>query len=174
MAVIVVCQLGPTRALQAAGRSKRDGVLRNVTAQQVRVIVRTRPGARTTIKTKLRQRGNTIHADHPFINAFTATVDRASLSVLDADGAVESLSLDAPVSGVATAVTGTTSINTLLPTLGLPSGTLSGRGVGVCVIDSGLETVPTSTAGSAISATSRRRRRSLRTTIMVMARTSPA
>jgi serine protease AprX len=131
-----------------------------------RVIIRTRAGERFGIRRALAAHGDRIIADHESIDALTAEVHPEDLDTLAGRDGVVSVSTDAVVrakllggllGGLVNVVGGLVQVvgSILLPngadtegaavaprvlreTLGL-SGSLSGRGIGVAVIDSGLE-----------------------------------
>ena len=129
-----------------------------------RVIIRVRPGARAAMSDHLRAHGDRLLADHRAIDAFTAIVHADDLATLADSDAVLSISADAVVrptgllSGLGSLVGSllTTVGNVILPgggdtsgpavhpatlrsTLGIAGTPWTGRGVGVAVIDSGLE-----------------------------------
>ena len=149
--------------------SRLDATLREaLTAEQPvaeRVIIRVRPGRRLALEQQLVSRGNRVVTEHPSLEAITAVVRGEDLGPLaDADD-VLSISADAVVrpsnliGGLLGTVTGVVKVvaNVLLPngadTSGpaVPPSTLrarpsvspirswTGRGVGVAVVDSGLE-----------------------------------
>src|SRR5438045_2432382 len=123
-------------------RTKLDASLSHGVTGPVRVIIRTRPGTRAALRRRLRRHGDLIHGEHVSINALTATIHAEDFAVLDADDTIDDVSADAIVlsdADVDTAASLQTIQNTLRPTLGLPTGHLSGWGVGIAVIDSGLE-----------------------------------
>jgi serine protease AprX len=129
-----------------------------------RVIIRVRPGRRLALAQQLVSRGNRVVTEHPSLEAITAVVRGEDLGPLaDADD-VLSISADAVVrpsdliGGLLGTVTGVVKVvaNVLLPngadtsgpavqpstlraTLGIANSSWTGRGVGVAVVDSGLE-----------------------------------
>jgi serine protease AprX len=128
-----------------------------------RVIIRTRADARSAVRRALTAHGDRIVADHAEIDALTAVVHSDDLESLAAQDGVISVSTDAVVQakllggllGVVGALLNTVT-GILLPngadtsgaavapavlrsTLGVSSTSWTGRGVGVAVIDSGLE-----------------------------------
>jgi serine protease AprX len=127
-----------------------------------RVIIRTRAGERSAIRRALTAHGDRILADHESIDAFSAEVHPEDLDALVQQDGVVSVSTDAVVrakllGSVLGLVGGLVQVvgSILLPngadtdgaavaprvlrdTLGV-SGSLTGRGVGIAVIDSGLE-----------------------------------
>ncbi len=128
-----------------------------------RVIIRTRANARTAVRRALTAHGDRILAEHAEIDALTAVVHADDLESLAAQDGVVSVSTDAVVrakllggllglvGGVLNTVTGILLPNgadtsgaavapaLLRSTLGVSSTSWTGRGVGVAVIDSGLE-----------------------------------
>src|SRR5439155_13626977 len=140
-ALVATGRLTASSSQPSPKRTKLDVSLRQGVTGPVRVIIRTRPGARAALRKRLRHHGDVIHGEHASINALTATIHPEDLAVLDADNSIAAVSADAIVlSDAAGTAAGVQTIqNTLLPTLGLPSGRLSGWDVGIAVIDSGLE-----------------------------------
>jgi serine protease AprX len=133
-----------------------------------RVIIRVRPGTRPTFAESVTGRGGQIIQQHDSIDALTAVVSGDDLVRLADDDAVLSISADAIVrphsllgglvGGLLNVVTTTVNVVTdvLLPngadtsgaevppavlrqTLGVDNTTWAGRGIGVALIDSGLE-----------------------------------
>ena len=133
-----------------------------------RVIVRVRPEQRAAVRQSMQAHGDPILAEHDSIDAITAVVHRGDLAELADNDAILSVSSDAIVrphgllGGVVGGLLGlvgdvvTLAANVLLPngadtsgpivapallrqTLGVDGSTWAGRGVGVAVIDSGLE-----------------------------------
>jgi len=123
--------------------SKLDSALQHPPAGVIRVIITANAGQSDNVANRLRQRGRAISKRFSVINALSADVTADDLAFLQADSAVASVALDAVVasSGAAGAGGNNAGANasTLLPTLGLPAQGLTGKGVGVVVIDSGLE-----------------------------------
>jgi serine protease AprX len=139
--VVVVASVGAQARLgEAQSVTKLDKALQSAPAGLVRVIISTKEGETGNVATRLQQRGRAIRKQYSVIDAVVTEVWAADLAMLDADPAVTSISIDATVASAA--AVGTTAgypPDTLLPTLGLPLQGLTGRGVGVAVIDSGLE-----------------------------------
>jgi serine protease AprX len=131
--------------------------------QPQRVIIRVRPGSRESVRRALANHGDQIVADHSSIDAITATVHGEDIPELTANESILAVSSDAIVradgllGGVFNLLGGLLRVvgTVLLPggadtsgppvppavlrsTLGLSS-TWTGRGVGVAVLDSGLE-----------------------------------
>jgi serine protease AprX len=146
---------GISRPVQAAGadssakkHSKLDLELQRLRRTQhdghVRVIVTPRPGRHDAAVNKHRTHGDAILAEHTIIDAFSATVDADELSALETDPDVARVSADALVTSDATVDQLSGAATTpLLETLGLDGDSgddaPSGKGVGIAVIDSGLE-----------------------------------
>jgi serine protease AprX len=121
--------------LQRVRRTHRDG--------RVRVIVTPVPGHHDAAVNKHRTHGDAILSEHTIVDAFSAEVDADDLDRLEADPDVANVSVDAVVTSDAAADSVSEAIpSALLGTLGL-DGTQdtgpSGKGVGIAVIDSGLE-----------------------------------
>jgi serine protease AprX len=139
-------------------------VLDETAPKPQRVIIRVRPGSRLTLRESLRAHGDQILAEHHSLDALTAVVHGEDLGELADKDFVLSVSSDAIVrphgllggllglvGGVVDAFGtvllssgGDTSGPTVQPavlrqTLGVDNYTWTGRGVGVAVIDSGLE-----------------------------------
>src|SRR5438874_1171152 len=132
-----------------------------------RVIIRVRPDARAAVRRSLAAHGDAVLAEHESIDAITAVVGADELEALASDDAVVGISQDAVVrphgllglvGGVVGGVVNVVGnvVGILLPngadtsgpvvapavlrqTLGVDSTSWAGRGVGVAVIDSGLE-----------------------------------
>jgi serine protease AprX len=120
--------------------SKRDAALQQPPSGLVRVIVTTKSGQTGAVEARLQQRGRAIHKHFSIINSLSAELTADDLAVLDTDPAVASVALDAAVASSAAGGPATpASSSTLLATLGLPVQGLTGKGVGVVVIDSGLD-----------------------------------
>jgi serine protease AprX len=133
-----------------------------------RVIIRVRPGSRTALKNSVAGRGGQVLQEHESIDALTAVVSGDDLATLANSDSVLSISADAIVrphsllgglvGGLLNVVTSVVQVvgDVLLPngadtsgvavpptvlrqTLGVDNNTWAGRGVGVALIDSGLE-----------------------------------
>jgi serine protease AprX len=131
--------IGSTGARADNGRPKLDAALQRATAGAIRVIATTHPGATDAVSERLRGRGRGVRT-HALINAVTTEIPVGELPLLEGDPEVAHVSLDATVisTGVAGA-TNTPAPNSLLATLGLPLEGRTGRGVGVAVVDSGVQ-----------------------------------
>jgi serine protease AprX len=151
---------------QASGHSsKLDRVLREVAASPSptaqRVIIQTRSAAeRAALKKALLAHGDLVEAEHPSLNALTAVVHGQDLAALAADPAAAVISSDSDVS-----VTGVTPVKqtlaagarkeahaiqkmfetgralpgSLRETLGADRVPYTGAGIGVAIIDSGID-----------------------------------
>ena len=107
----------------------------NGSDQQQRVIVHLKAGARAGFVQRMKSRGNQLRGEHPFLEDVTIEIPRRGLQSLEDDDDIESISIDAPITPHASvAPTGAV----LRGTLGLVSGSPTGSGVGVAVIDSGI------------------------------------
>ena len=144
-AVVVACLAlwaASDAAVGAAGGppgGKLDAALRAASTGTVRVIVRTEHGGVSDVADRLRGRGRAVLKTHTIIEAITADVPVEDLSLLESDPMVANVSLDAAVRGSADSGSADSTANPLLATLGLPYGRLTGKGVGVAVIDSGVD-----------------------------------
>jgi len=120
---------------------KRDTALDRRIIGSIRVIVRTRPGKTDAVSNTLVRRGRPVFGKHPIIHAVTASVTDSDLAVLDANPNVLSISIDAPliVDPAGRAAAPAQAASTLLATLGVPLHGANGRGVGIGVIDSGVD-----------------------------------
>ena len=135
-------------------QQKLDRVLRKAlqkgerTAQ--RVIIRTKKGRTGTVAELLQQHGDAVTSGHGLVDALTAVVHAEDLIGLEQHADVESISIDAIVTAGSSlelkALGLSIGINTVGPeenilaaTLGLEQVEEDGNGVGIAVIDSGLE-----------------------------------
>jgi serine protease AprX len=137
------------------------------TASTVRVIVKAEDGKFADMRSRVLGKGNGVSAEHQFIGAVTAQLKKADIASLEAESSVAHISLDHVVRSTAAPAAGGPpggsppgggppgggppgggppgSANKpidecLLTTLGLSDSSLTGRGVGVAVLDSGLQT----------------------------------
>ncbi|MDP2318416.1 MAG: S8 family serine peptidase [Acidobacteriota bacterium] len=153
-ALVVAAVMLSASAVDAQPRSKKlDRVLNEVVAANAagkqRVIVRLKAGAGARARQQLKALGVTPEAEHPLIDAVSVEVDTRTLKALEASDAFETISFDAEVTAHARkgllkkllqAVQKSyteQSLSTLRGTLGL-TGSETGRGVGVALIDSGI------------------------------------
>jgi serine protease AprX len=144
--VLGVIALGETTGAARAPRaSKLDRLLQRGVSGDVRVIIRTRTNGTASLRARLKRR---VLKEHTVIGALSVMVHGDELAALEQDDSVLSVSMDLPVAGGATAAAAATAAPpaTLLASLGLPSSGLTGKGVGVAIIDSGL--VPGSDFGA--------------------------
>jgi len=131
-----------TSATKIAGphQSKLDRILQQgirsgvSPESNIRVIIRARSGRGAALRTRLSQH---VLKEHPFIGAMTARVRVGDLSVLESDSDVLSVSLDIDVAGGSSTAAGAAALSAAA-SLNLPAG-LTGRGVGVVTIDSGVD-----------------------------------
>jgi serine protease AprX len=122
----------------------------------VRVIVEAVPGKFATMRAKVGATGKPIAADHKFINALSVKLPKSDISKLTSEPTVARISLDHVVRSTAAppATPGQPSTppnpptlpavgkpidDVMLTTLGLTNSSVTGKGVGVAVIDSGLQ-----------------------------------
>ena len=126
----------------AEERSKLDKVLQEAirqAPQPQRVIVRTQPGTRHAVRAALQQHGDIVLAEHPSLEALTVTVHGEDLVALQANPNVVSVSVDAEVTSFAATPVARTRTDALRATLGIERVAYSGAGIGVAVVDSGIE-----------------------------------
>ena len=103
-----------------------------------RLIVRAKPGQEAKLRQMLEQRGDTIVAEHPSIRAVTVLVHNG-LETLADELSIETVSSDALVRAFAApSPTSSPEVNVLRATLGLTAASVTGAGVGVAIIDSGI------------------------------------
>ena len=115
----------------------RQNLKSGVSVQQV--IVRAVPGQEATVRNLLSSTAKLV-AEHPLIGAYTAEMDAATLQELVASDSVAGASLDAVVQALGHTAGASKSAlpYTLRATLGLDDGSVTGDGVGVAIIDSGI------------------------------------
>src|SRR5580765_3056580 len=137
---IVLAAVGANAIASASQpeKSKLDAALQGLQAGVVRVIIQTTHGQTSNVAERVRSRGRQVLKQFTLVDALTAEVGADDLEALQADAAVTDVSIDAVVAstGVGDASLGPSV--TALSTLGLPLQGLTGKGVGVAVIDSGL------------------------------------
>ena len=162
LALILLAGFGPSTAL--AQRHKLDDELQRLTATasgggSVRVIVTSQPGRGRDAATRMTERGNRLRS-RPAADVIVADVRRDDLAGLAMDPSIARVSIDAEVSpfggpeaapasdrGAGTRVRQERrsprpehfTTNVLRSTLGLTDVTYTGAGVGVAIIDSGIE-----------------------------------
>src|SRR5438552_1391124 len=117
-------------------------ISRNVTSS-LDVIIRVAPGGQSVVGGKLASKGRAVTGEQASINAFSATIYAADLADLDDDPLVTSLSLNAVVRAHQTlsnpdAIVALNSVRAMVGT----TTAVTGKGVGVAVIDSGLQDRP--------------------------------
>src|SRR6185503_8567653 len=109
---------------------------------RTRVSVRLREGSGASVRELLRRTKSKLRYDHDSISALTTELRLEDLDAIADLDEVESVSIDAPVAATATVIPSTTGTG-LRSTLGVSSNTtLTGRGIGVAVIDSGISPLP--------------------------------
>jgi serine protease AprX len=144
--------LGSGSVAAAAGGNhtgKVDPAVRRVVANPteqatVRVIIKARGAATDALNSLLRKHGAVI-AEHGAILSVSAEVHRDALAALAVANEVVHISLDASVRAATIpylAAPAADSADHLLQTLGIRSSSRAGRGVGVAVIDSGIQAGP--------------------------------
>jgi serine protease AprX len=128
-------------------RAKLDRAVAKAAASETSaqpVIVRVRPGARSTVRQLLTEGGARITSEHPSIDGLVADIPAAALEDLARNDDVMSISSDAVVTAsqrFGRAAPGRWSDGTagfLRSTLGLDEHSPTGSGVGVALIDSGV------------------------------------
>ena len=110
--------------------------------ETLQVIITSARGRRSAALEKRRAHGDVIGAEYAVVEAFAATIHAEDLQALEHDSDVDHVSTDALVTSDAADAAGVVEPSTLLETLGLDAvGTHgpTGKGVGIAVIDSGLE-----------------------------------
>ena len=116
---------------------------------EIPVIVRTTPGSTDPVVDKVKKSKKLI-GDYSLISGFAISLLANDIADLAADPTVLSISPDAPIFAAAdqrrTVATVSAElavqpqvVSPLLGTLGLPSGGFTGKGVGVAIVDSGIE-----------------------------------
>ncbi len=137
-----------------AQRSKLDDHLRRLSAskaassQKVNVILRMRPERLAGALQRLPHRSK-LKASYSLVDAVAVEIRRDQLTALAADPDVDGVSLDAPVASFAvgdfTSIASSTSVtrsdtdSLLRNTLGVTGLAYSGAGIGVAIIDSGIQ-----------------------------------
>src|SRR5215475_8362119 len=120
--------------------SKLDAALQVSPPGLVRVIVRTNPGQSAKVADNLRKQGRPVFKQYSIIDAVATEVTAGDLTALQNDPSVAGISIDAAIaSTTAPGSSSTPDANTLLSTLRLPLASGSGKGVGIAVIDSGVD-----------------------------------
>jgi len=110
--------------------------------ETLRVIITSPRGRGPAALEKRRAHGDVIGSEYAVVDAFSATIHAEDLEALENDTDVAHVSTDAVVTSDAADSSGAVEPSTLLETLGLDAvGTEgpTGKGVGIAVIDSGLE-----------------------------------
>ena len=156
-AAVARCPPGASRGrpLQGGGAAHgakvdsaiRDWHDRGEGKDRQRVIIRVKRGQRSAVDRALKAGGLDVKAHHSLIDAITVEIPRSALRGLRHNPNVETISLDAQTTSFQTvAPTG----QTVRSTLGVPSRSAKGTGVGVAVVDSGI--AASSVFGSRIAA----------------------
>jgi serine protease AprX len=110
----------------------------------VRVIVKRHGGETAALTSRLQTHGARIVAEHALVASVSAELDRDALAALAADPGIAHVSLDATVRAAAVVDRSDTGLvsDALLQTLGVSAPRGAGLGVGVAVIDSGVQVGP--------------------------------
>jgi serine protease AprX len=132
----------------AQRRDKFDRALREAVAkggkERRRVIVRYRSADAESVERSLKSRGSNVRRRHRGARAMTAEIHARDLAALAADPNIEGFSDDAIVRADASFVSSllpALSLNSVRQTLGLGSLNTTGKGVGIAVIDSGIDSL---------------------------------
>src|ERR1051326_2962661 len=128
----------------AADRRKLDRGVRDVlqsgTTAPQSVIIRVQSGQVAAAKALLASLGDAVETEHPNISALSARVNVNDLDALTNQGLVLSVSINARVTGFANPNnTQTTAVSVLRATQGLTATSPTGKGIGVAIIDSGIQ-----------------------------------
>jgi serine protease AprX len=130
----------------AAGEGKVDPELRRRrderAAATARVIITPHAGRGSRVRARLPQRGMRLEAGRALEASMVVDVPLEALAAIEADADIARVSLDAPVRAVGVAARAAALDTSLLATLGVTAAASAGRGVGVAVIDSGVQTGP--------------------------------
>jgi serine protease AprX len=108
----------------------------------VQIIIRTKPGAAPNVRAHVERHGTLVRGVHPLMGVLTATVHGGDLDALAAEEGVEHISLDSVVRGLAdppSHVETRSASAGLRASLGLPFQQITGNGVGVALLDSGVQ-----------------------------------
>src|SRR6266511_2032059 len=128
----VIAAVAMLQAAPAIAKAKLDRQIEQTVATgaggTVEVIVHPKAGYTDSVCGALDSRGQ-LRARHQLIGSCTAEVTIADLAALANDPAVDSISSNARVQAHQIAVAPTTTLNVTRTTLGITSGTFTGRGV---------------------------------------------
>jgi serine protease AprX len=109
----------------------------------VRVIIHASTGSIAPVRAHIEATGNVVAAEHQFVGALTANLRAQTIRDIEADPFVDHISLDAVVRATAAPPVRSGPIDEpLLSTLGLTNRSVMGTGVGVAVLDSGVQATP--------------------------------
>jgi hypothetical protein len=125
------------RLHRAIDRSTRDGSRKDAEENAEDVIIQFTGNARAPWAAALRKHGDRVHGEHAMLNAVSARVHADDLQSLAEGPDVASISIDAPVGAQAVEEAQATP-ELVRETLGLTPD-WDGHGIGVAVIDSGIE-----------------------------------
>src|SRR5678816_2290454 len=143
----VLAALGP-QSVFAANNSQHKldrALLAAVQAKSVKpqpVIIRAKAGQLEAVRTWLKAHGDIVESEHPALNALSTKATADHLAQLADLLETDTLSYNAPVTGFAAktpAPTGPPALTALRSTLGLTSTSPTGKGIGVAIIDTGVE-----------------------------------
>ena len=140
-AALALWLLTPSAAGASSGPGKIDRALQSASSSDTpkQVIIRTKPGAKSSVKHKLARRGMAA-SEMRLISALGARLDASEVQALAADPDVESVSIDAVVTASASGDVDMTSASGLKTSLGIGDW-FSGSSVTVAVIDSGVQSM---------------------------------
>jgi serine protease AprX len=146
--IVVTFTLPPSAYAQK--RATFDRVLRAAAEQggkeRRRVIVRYRSAGETSVEQALKSRGSKVRRRHRGGRAITAEIAARDLAALAADPNIEGFSEDAVVRsasllGLVPDLLSSLNLNSVRQTLGLGSLNYKGQGVGIAIIDSGVDAI---------------------------------
>lgn len=153
LVLTIAVSAGTATAQRSAGSASAhavapvDSVLQGAIAagaKRARVIIRVDPDRRRALKEELKRQRYEVKREHPLISAITVDIPLNAVDHLARRPGVRSISSDALVGVVVdeTAADVGTTGTLLRETLGLRHSSLTGAGVGVAVIDSGIQRSP--------------------------------
>ena len=104
----------------------------------ISVIVRTTAGQRAAVRDRLKAAGGIIEAEITSLDALTVKLSPTQFDAMAGDVAIQSVSVNAPVSAFAAPSSGASGPDILRETLGLTATSPTGKGIGVAILDSGI------------------------------------
>jgi serine protease AprX len=143
-AMVLMPSIAAAKSSPPKGKPKLDTVLKKAvenSKDRVPVIIQVVPGGENGVRGRLAAQGRKITGEFANIGAVGAKVNRAELAALVADPAVAHVSLDVQVHGHALTAPGPDALMTLdlvRADLGSGSKGVTGNGVGIAIIDSGI------------------------------------